>query len=126
MPPGCGSCAFAIEARQLRDIMADKPGRSHASTGDGARSAMEYHSDPVADQTRGMLKQAIDLLSDAQARDEFRALAVYAEHAVLGEWRKMVPPALAAAVIRETPSNLVGKSVHELRVFLEKDLSAKP
>lgn len=118
--------AFAIEAQQLRDIMADKPGRSHASTGDGSRSAMEYRSDPVADHTRALLRQAIAMLSNSLAKGEFRDLAVYAEHAVLGEWRKLVPPALAKAVIRETPANHAGKSARDLRDFLEKDLSTRP
>ena len=35
----------------LRDIMADAPGRTFASVGT-RRSAMEYHSDPVRDETR--------------------------------------------------------------------------
>lgn len=37
---------FEADHKQLKEIMADKPGRSFASMG-AKRSAMEYHSDPV-------------------------------------------------------------------------------
>ena len=38
-----------LEQEHLKasDIMADKPGRSMSSAGPGARSAVEYHTDPV-------------------------------------------------------------------------------
>ncbi|TIS55836.1 MAG: host attachment protein [Mesorhizobium sp.] len=44
---------FHSERRQLREIMADKPGRSFASTG-ARRSAMEYHADPVREEDRAL------------------------------------------------------------------------
>lgn len=119
-----GEIAFAIEPRQLRDIMADKPGRSHASVGDGSRSAMEYSSDPVADATRGLLRQAIEQLSAALTDGAFHELAVYAEPSVLGEWRKLVPPALARTVIRETAANYGHEAPTALRTRLESDLGS--
>jgi protein required for attachment to host cells len=114
--------ALRIEPQKLSDIMADKPGRSHASVGDGPRSAMEYASDPVLDATRGLLRDAIVELEKHRAKGAFRELAVFADPKVLGEWRKLCPEALASLVIREDATNLVQLKPHDLRVRLENEL----
>jgi len=113
---------FAIPVQHLQDVMADKPGRSFASMGDGRRSAMEYGSDPLAEETRRMLRQAIDLLERELRRDRVREVAVFAEPGVLGEWRKLVGGELKAAVIHEEAANHLQLSPTDLRRTLRAAL----
>lgn len=106
------------ETQRLTEIMSDKPGRSFSSTGGGRRSSMEYSSDPVAESTRAMLREAIGLLETHLKKGDFDRLAVCADPSTLGEWRKLVPPALAATVVREVAANHLHLSPHDLRQLL--------
>ena len=49
-----------------QDIMADRPGRSYSSAGPGARSAVEYHSDPVAVRERRFVERLAQVLDEKQ------------------------------------------------------------
>jgi protein required for attachment to host cells len=102
------------ESRNLREIMTDKPGRSFASMGGGRRSAMEYHSDPVAEDRREFIRQVIALLESHRRAGDFDKLAVFAEHDMLGHLRQMMPRALTEMVIREVPRNLLHLSEGDL------------
>jgi protein required for attachment to host cells len=113
---------FEIPAQQLQDVMADKPGRSFASVGGGRRSAMEYGSDPLAEETRRMLRQAIDLLEGELRKGRVRELAIFAEPGVLGEWRKLAGGALTQAVIHEDAVNHLQLPPAELRRTLRAAL----
>lgn len=110
-----------IEPKQMRDIMADRPGRSFASVG-AKRSAMEYGSDPLAEETRGLIREVIEVLEKAHRKGSFRELAIYAEPQVLGELRKMLPKPLQEAVTHEATANYVGLPAHELAAKLAADL----
>lgn len=110
------------EARNLREIMSDKPGRSASSAGDGRRSAMEYASDPVAEDQRDFIRQVIALLESHRRAGDFDRLAVFAENDMLGHLRQMMPRALADLVIREVPKNLLHLSVQDLAEAVERDL----
>ncbi len=114
---------FSGDIGQLRDIMADKPGRGFASTGGGRRSAMEYSSDPIAEATRAMLRDAIAVLEVQHRKGAFARLAVFAEHSALGEWRKLLPPSLAALVTHEVAANHMKLSPHDLRRKLTTELT---
>ena len=118
-PPG--EITREIEAKQLSDVMADKPGRSFASFS-ARRSAMEYGSDPLAEETRGLIREVIALLEKHQRKDGFRELAIYAEPQVLGELRKMLPGPLRALVTHETDANYVNLSAQDLEKRLAADL----
>lgn len=113
---------FATENRQLGDIMADKPGRSFSSFGGGRRSSMEYNSDPVAEETRGMIREIITALEHHQRRGDFKELAIFAEPQVLGELRKMLPGQLRELVTREETANYLQLSPHELTRTLSENL----
>lgn len=102
------------EARNLRDIMSDKPGRSFTSSGGGRRSAMEYGSDPLAEDQREFIRQIISLLESHRRAGDFDKLAIFAEHEMLGHLRQMMPQTLTDMVIREVPKNLVQLSAPEL------------
>jgi protein required for attachment to host cells len=110
------------EARNLRDIMSDKPGRSFASAGGGRRSAMEYSSDLVAEDQREFIRQVIALLESHRRAGEFDRLAVFAEHDMLGHLRQLMPDALRDLVICEVPKNLLHLSTQDLPAAILREL----
>ena len=110
------------EARNLRDIMSDKPGRSFASTGGGRRSAMDYNSDPLVEDQRDFIRQIIALLESHRRAGDFDRLAVFADHDMLGHLRKMMPQSLADLVIYEVPKNLLHLSPQELAEAVSRGL----
>lgn len=111
------------EHRPLRDIMADAPGRSFASSG-GRRSAMEYHSDPVREQTR---RFATSVLADLEARfdaGEFDELVICAPPRMLGALREAIPEKLAAVVRSEVAKDYTKLPPLALRETLQRLTSA--
>lgn len=110
------------ESRNLRDIMSDKPGRSFMPAAGGRRSAMEYGSDPLAEDQREFIRQIIALLESHRRAGDFDKLAVFAEHDMLGHLRQMMPPTLADLVIREVPKNLVQLSAQDLAEAVARGL----
>jgi protein required for attachment to host cells len=114
------------EARHLRDIMSDKPGRSFASTGGGRRSAMDYAGDPIAEDQREFIRQVIAVLDSHRRAGEFDKLAVFAEHDMLGHLRQMLPQTLRDMVICEVPKNLLHLSPHELPKVISHELQHGP
>lgn len=111
------------EARNLREIMSDKPGRSFASKGGGRRSAMEYASDPIAEDQKEFIRHVISLLESHRRAGDFDRLAVFAEHEMLGRLRQMMPKTLTDMVIREVPKNLLHLSVQELADVVLRELN---
>jgi protein required for attachment to host cells len=114
------------ESRNLRDIMADKPGRSFASMGGGRRSAMEYAGDPLAEDQRDFIRQIIALLESHRRAGDFDRLAIFAEHDMLGHLRQLMPQMLAGLVIREVPKNLLHLSAQELAETVARKLDDGP
>jgi protein required for attachment to host cells len=110
------------ESHKLRDIMSDKPGRSFASTGGGRRSAMEYAGDPITEDRKEFIRQVIALLESHRLAGDFSALAIFAEHEMLGHLRQMMPRMLADMVVREVPKNLLQMPAHELAVAVSHEL----
>jgi protein required for attachment to host cells len=98
------------EHRALRDIMADKPGRSFASAGGGRRSAMEYRSDSLREDERAFAGEVILLLETHRRAGEFDRLAVFASAEMLGLFRSLVPPPLRSLIEMEAPRNLMHES----------------
>lgn len=114
------------EARHLREIMSDKPGREFSSGSAGQRSAMEYHSDPVAQDRREFIAQALALLETHRRAGEFDKLAIFAEHEVLGALRPMLPESLRAMVVCEVPKNLVHLAADDLTKAISESLASGP
>ena len=114
------------ESRKLRDIMSDKPGRSFASKGGGRRSAMEYGSDPMAEDQREFIREIFALLESHRRAGDFDKLAIFAEHNMLGQLREMMPQSLTDLVIREVPKNLLHLSEQELAEAVSRGLPDGP
>ena len=114
----------STDHRPLRKIMADRPGRSFASTG-ARRSAMEYRSDPVRDETRRFAASIVSALQARFERGEFDKLMICAPPRMLNALRKTLPEALAAVVRSEVAKDLSKLPELELHKRLE-DLSGAP
>jgi protein required for attachment to host cells len=112
------------EHRALRDVMADKQGRSFHATGDGRRSAMEYGSDPLREDLLAFVRQVRDLLETHVRAGDFTALAVFADPKVLGLLREQLGEGLRARIVFEAPKNLLHLSEHDLAHAIEADLVA--
>ncbi len=91
---------FQLDTKRVQDIMADKPGRAHSSTGHG-RSAMEYSSDPVRGEQQRFTSEVASKL-DAYAREgAFDRLVVCAAPQTLGDLRSMLSTATRAKTTME-------------------------
>jgi protein required for attachment to host cells len=110
---------FHSEQRQLREIMADKPGRSFASTG-ARRSAMAYHSDPVRDGERAFAAKLAEALDRRRRDGDFDELVVVAAPQMLGDLRQAFPESLREVVVAEVDKDLTKLPAHELRDAIAK------
>nr|WP_292242816.1 host attachment protein [Mesorhizobium sp.] len=115
---------FHTEPRQLREIMADKPGRSFASTG-ARRSAMEYHSDPVREEDRAFAAKLAHTLHGHHVAGDFDQLVVAAPPQMLGDLRLAFPESLRKVTAAEIAKDLTKLPEHELRDVIRK-LEIKP
>lgn len=114
----------AAERRPLREIMADRPGRSFASTG-ARRSAMEYHSDPVRDETRGFAASIASALEARLRRGDFDRLVICAPPRMLNVLRETMSDALAASIKTQLAKDFTKLSELELHKRLQ-DLVGVP
>ena len=105
---------FRSEQRQLREIMADKPGRSFASTG-RRRSAMEYHSDPVREDDRAFAATLAEVLDSHRLAGDFDQLVVAAAPQMLGDLREAFPANLRRATVAEVAKDFTKLPAQELR-----------
>lgn len=114
---GLEELVFRAEQRQLREIMADKPGRGFASEG-ARRSAMEYRSDPVREDERAFASLLTEVLDSHRRAGDFDRLAVVAAPQMLGDLRHAFTNALRGITIREVPRDLTRMPSSELREAL--------
>lgn len=110
---------FQAERRQLRDIMADKPGRSFASVGT-RRSAMEYHSEPVREEDRAFAATLADTLHSHHLAKDFDQLVVVAAPQMLGDLRQAFPESLRKVIAAEIAKDLTRLPASELRDAIHK------
>lgn len=106
----------------LRDIMADKAGRSFSSGATGRRSAIELGSDPILRDMQDFASETADFLEKHRRGGDFARLAVFAEPRMLGILRKEFPATLWATVFLDMPLNLIALSERELRSRVLKEI----
>ena len=99
----------------LRDIMADRPGRSFSSGSAGRRSGKELGSDPILRDMQDFATETTDVLEKHRRAGDFARLAVFAEPKMLGILRAECPTALWDTVFLDMPLNLVALSERDLR-----------
>jgi protein required for attachment to host cells len=95
---------FSCEPKRAREIMADKPGRSHSSVGHG-RSAMEYSSDPVREEQQKFISDIADKVGRYAQEGAFDRLVVCAAPQTLGDLRTMLPAKARDMVTAEIDKN---------------------
>ena len=105
---------FNSQPRQLRAIMADKPGRSFASTG-ARRSAMEYHGDPVREEDRAFAAMLAETLHRHFLAGDFDQLAIAAAPQMLGDLRQACPESIRKVTVAEIPKDFTKLPMDELR-----------
>ena len=114
------------EFRNLRNAMTDKPTQACVFVGDGRRSALNYSGEPVVEDQREFIRQVIALLESHRRAGDFDRLAIFAEHDMLGQLRKMMPKATRDMVVREVAKNLLPLSAPDLLEEIVRELNHDP
>lgn len=109
---------FRGEQRRLRDIMADRPGRTFDSAGKG-RHAMTYSSDPVREDERHFARTLVDLLEVELAANAFDRLILVAPPRTLGDLRAMLAKQVRERVHHEVPKDLTRLPFGDLAKHLQ-------
>ncbi len=113
---------FAIDPIQARDIMADRPGRSHASNG-AARSGMEPKTDPVEYRETQFVKSLAGMLDRQQQNGAYDRLVIAAAPIALGEIRKAMSAGVRKSVVAELDKDLTNLPTSQLSRHLDGILS---
>ena len=107
----------------VRDLVTDKPGRSFASTGSGARHAYESPADLHKLEKHRFVHSLVTTLDDAYDQGAFKRLVIVAPKRSLGEFHKLAHPKLRKLVMHEVPKDLTKYPDHELEERLEPYLA---
>jgi len=112
---------LALEQDHLRarDIMADRPGRTFSSAGPGARSAVDYRSDPVEVRERRFVERLADVLEEKRSTGAFDRLIIVAAPAALGDLRPALSEAVRLTVLAELPKDLTNLPTLKLGEHLD-------
>jgi protein required for attachment to host cells len=113
-----------VHPRPLSEIMADRPGRGHASVG-AARSAMEYTSDPVREAERAFCEEVLWLLGTHLRRGDFDQLVVAAAPRMLGHLRDRRSDDIAAATVAEIAKDYTHLTAADLRARLREHVPSR-
>jgi protein required for attachment to host cells len=106
---------FTSPKKQLREIMADKPGRGFASAGAARRSSMEYHSDPVHEEQQAFAETLVSVLDEHLVAGDFDRLAIIAAPRMLGDLRQALSETLRSVTVAEISKDLTKLTVLDLR-----------
>ena len=110
------------EHRNLRDVMADKPGRSFSSGSAGRRSAMESGTDPLLQDRMEFLRQTFALIEAHRRASSFDRLVIVAGPRMLGLLRAEMPSSLQRVISREIARNLAGLTESALPDALKREM----
>ncbi len=105
-----------------REIMADKPGRSHESATTG-RHAMEPRTDAHRLEGRRFVETVVASLDEAAKRGDYDRLIVIAPPRALGEFRDALPDRVRQRVSAELAEDLTKTPEAELAGHLEDHLA---
>jgi protein required for attachment to host cells len=121
--PGKGLTALPAEEMHhihppSRDIVADRPGRSHDRMGP-QRHAMEPPSDAHREEKRRFADELAELLNTAARMDSYDRLVLVAPAKTLGDLRQALGKEAAAKVDGELSKDLTPIADHELPDHLD-------
>jgi len=109
----------------LREIMADRPGRSFSSGSQGQRSAMVYGADPEREAERAFAAAVVARLETLRRAGALRHLAILAAPDMLGHLREALGPALGALLRHEGAVNLLNLPEPDLAPALARHLGGE-
>ncbi len=109
---------YSNETLSSSEIMADKPGRAFATTGN-ARSAMQPRTDPVAKRELDFMRMVAEILNDAYSDKSFDRLVIFAAHKAMGDLRPALNEGVLKAIIAEIPKDLTKVPNDEIAKHLE-------
>lgn len=95
---------FHLETKRVQDIMADKPGRSHSSTGHG-RSAMEYSSDPVREEQQRFVSDIACKIDEYADKGAFERIVLCAAPQTMGDLRSKLSAKARGLTVAEISKN---------------------
>jgi protein required for attachment to host cells len=107
---------FAIDPLMAQEIVTDKPGRSHTSTG---RSAMEPKTDPVEHRETVFVKSLARMLDRKQQEGDFDRLVIAAAPIALGEIRRAISPGVKKTILAELDKDLTNLPTPQLDKHLD-------
>lgn len=110
---------LSYEHLRGRDIISDRPGRIHESSGT-TRHAVEPHTDPVRDQERHFAARVIAELEQHHTAGAFNRLIIVAGPTMLGDLRANMSEALRAVVRFELAKDLTHEPNARLKDHLQK------
>jgi protein required for attachment to host cells len=101
------------------EIMSDKPGRAFSSAGPGARSSIEYSSDPVAVRERRFVEKLADVLHERREAGDFDRLVIAAAPTALGDLRPALSDQVKQTILAELPKDLTNVPMPKLAQHFE-------
>jgi len=110
---------FEQEPLQAQEIMADRPGRASSAGAAGARSAMEYSSDPVAVRERRFVENVAEELEKHLQNGEFERLIVAAAPTALGDLRPAFSKGVKDTIVAELPKDLTNIPTPKLEAHFD-------
>ena len=114
---------FDVVVPPGRELLADRPGRSHESVG-GARHAMEPPTDPREVEKLKFLRQVAETMGREATAGRYDRLVVVAPPRALGELRQLLPAAARRRVSGELAKDLTHVAERDLAGHLATVLAA--
>lgn len=111
--------SFEQDHLKASEIMSDKPGRAFSSAGPGARSSIEYSSDPVAVRERRFVERLAEALNEKRQEGKFDRLVIAAAPAALGDIRPALSTQVKETMLAEMPKDLTNVPMPKLAQHFE-------
>ena len=108
---------FGYRHQHGRDMMSDRPGRTHESQGT-TRHAVEPHSDPVREAEHRFAEHVAHELKERFAAHEFDRLVLVAGPTMLGDLRAALPAEIRNVVHGELVKDLTHLTNDQLKEHL--------
>jgi len=103
----------------FQELVSDVPGRVHDRQG-AARHSMEPDVGVQQDSVRRFARKVVDHLGAAAEQGTYGRLILVVAPAFLGVVRKYVKPNLAKRVVLEIPKDMVGRTVAQVEVQINR------
>lgn len=106
--------------KQSRDMTSDRPGRVFESA-DSTRHAVEPRQNPHEAEKMSFVDMVVDEIGREHAADAFDQFVLVAPSKVVGEFRRVVPPALASVLKCTLQKDLTNTPDHDLSAHLSPE-----